>query len=59
MKVKLLVPRSGPAGAFNVDDEIEVSDSEAKRMFAARHAVPISEVRTERAVKAVAAEKRG
>lgn len=35
MKVQLLVSRSGPNGAFNRGDEIEVSEREAKRMFEA------------------------
>lgn len=33
MQVKLLVPRTGPAGAQNIGDVIDVSENEAKRMF--------------------------
>ena len=45
MKIKLLVPRTGPAGAFNRGEEIEVSAAEAKRMFEADppQAVPVRE----------------
>jgi len=47
MKVKLLVPRCGPAGAQNIGDVIEVSDAEAKRMMEAEPAqcVPVRETR--------------
>lgn len=43
MKVKLLVSRAGPAGAFNRGDEVEVSEAEARRMFEADppQAVPV------------------
>lgn len=43
MKVKLLVSRSGPAGAFNRGDVIEVSEAEAGRLFEADppQAVPV------------------
>lgn len=33
MKVELLVSRSGPGGAQNVGDVVEVSDAEAKRLM--------------------------
>jgi len=35
VKVKLLIARSGPGGAFSAGDEIEVSAAEAGRMFRA------------------------
>ncbi|MGN6549752.1 MAG: hypothetical protein ACTHJ3_07655 [Pararhizobium sp.] len=59
MKIKLLVSRSGPAGAFNAGDEIDVSADEATRMIAAEQAVPVSEQKMEKAVKRPAPEKRG
>ena len=40
MKVELLVPRVGPAGAFNRGDVIEVDEAEAKRMIEANQAIP-------------------
>lgn len=53
MRVKLLISRSGPNGAFSPGDEIDVSDAQAKRMFEASppQAVPVREaVAPERAV---------
>lgn len=41
MKIRLLVPRAGPAGAQNRGDEVEVSDAEAVRMFEAGQAEPV------------------
>ena len=41
MKVKLLVSRSGPAGAQNVGDVIDVDGAEAKRLIEARQAEPV------------------
>lgn len=43
MKIKLLVSRAGPGGAYSVGDEIDVSDAEAKRMFEAvpPQAIPV------------------
>lgn len=43
MEIKLLVSRSGPAGAFAPGDVIEVDDDEAKRMFEAvpPQAIPV------------------
>lgn len=35
MKIRLLVPRGGPNAMHNVNDEIDVSDAEAKRMMEA------------------------
>lgn len=40
MRIKLLVSRSGPAGAFSPGDIIDVGDAEAQRMFDAGQAVP-------------------
>lgn len=52
MKIQLLVARSGPAGAFNVGDEISVDDAEGKRMIEAGQARPIrSAPKPERATK--------
>lgn len=42
MKVVLTVPRSGPAGAFNIGDELEVSDAEGTRMIEAGQARPVA-----------------
>ena len=42
MKVRLLIGRSGPAGSFNVGDEIEVSDSEGQRLIEAGKASPVA-----------------
>lgn len=33
MRVKLLISRSGPAGSFDVGDEIEVSSEEGQRLI--------------------------
>ena len=41
MKVKMLVSRSGPAGAVVPGDEIDVEDDEAKRMIAAGQCEPV------------------
>jgi len=47
MKVKLLVPRSGLAGAQNIGDVIEVTEAEAKRMMESQppQCVPVRETR--------------
>lgn len=51
MKVRLLIPRSGPNGSFGVGDEMEVTDSEAKRLIEANKAAPVrSAPEPERAV---------
>lgn len=53
MKIKLLVSRSGPEGAFNVGDVIEVPNAEAQRMVDAEQAVILrSGKKPEKAVKA-------
>ncbi len=52
MKIQLLTARSGPAGAFNVGDEITVDDAEARRMIEAGQARPVrSAIKPERATK--------
>ena len=57
MKIRLLVSRSGPAGAQNRGDEIKVGDAEAIRMIEAGQAEPTREAPVERAVKRPRAEK--
>ena len=57
MKVKLLVSRSGPAGAQNVGDEIDVSDDEGKRMIEAGQCQPVRGATPEKAVKRSPSEK--
>lgn len=42
MRVKLLISRSGPAGAQDVGDEIEVSSNEGQRLIDAGKAQPVS-----------------
>lgn len=42
MRVKLLISRSGPAGAQDVGDEIEVSSDEGQRLIDAGKAHPVS-----------------
>lgn len=59
VKVRLLVSRAGPAGAFNRGDEIEVTATEAESIVAAGHAELVSDELVERAVKKGAPEKRG
>lgn len=58
MKVKLLVSMAGPELSLNVGDEHDFPDHEAANLIAAGFAVPVSEVKVERAVKPAAAEKR-
>lgn len=57
MKIKLLVSRAGPAGAFNAGDEIEVENAEAARMIEAGQASPVRVAAIERAVAPSKAEK--
>lgn len=52
MKVKLLIPRSGPAGSYNTGDEVEVSEPEGKRMIEAGKASPVSDRKPERTATA-------
>lgn len=57
MKVRLLQARASAMGAQNVGDEVEVSDAEAKRMIEAGTAVPVREVKPEKAVSRAKPEK--
>lgn len=57
MKVTLLVSRSGPAGAFNAGDEIEVSADEGGRMIEAGQAVSVRGEKRETATKKTRTEK--
>ena len=57
MRIKLLMSRAGIDFSQNAGDEIEADDAEAVRMIEAGQAVPVSDVKIERAVKA-APEKR-
>lgn len=57
MKIKLLVSRSGPDGAFNAGDEIDVETEEAGRMIGAGQAEPVREAKVERAVSKAKPEK--
>lgn len=50
MKIKLIVSRSGPDGAFMPGDEIDVEAAEAARMIEAGQAVPVRAAPVERAV---------
>ncbi len=57
VKVKLLVARSGPAGAFNVGSEIDVDAAEADRMVAAGQAELVRAVKKETATRKKKAER--
>jgi hypothetical protein len=57
MKIKLLVSRAGPDGAFNRGDVIDVSNDEAIRMIAAEQAEPVREVKPETATPRKSPEK--
>lgn len=60
MKIRMLVSMAGTDFALNVGEETErFADKEAARMVDAGLAVPVSEPKTERAVKKPAPEKRG
>lgn len=59
MKIKLLVSLAGTYEAFNAGDEHDWDDADAIRLIEAGFAVPVSELKIERAVAAPAAEKRG
>lgn len=48
MKVKLLTPRSGPFGSFGVGDEVDIEESEAKRLIEAGQASPVSDRKPKR-----------
>lgn len=57
MKIKLLTARASVTGSQNAGDEVEVSDAEAKRMIEAGTAVPVREVKPEKAVSRAKPEK--
>lgn len=57
MKVRLLVSRAGPAGAFSAGDVIDVGPDEAERMAAAGQAEIVREAPVERAVVKPRVEK--
>lgn len=60
MKIKMLAGIAGTGFSLSPDDETErFSESEAIRLIDAGFAVPVSEQKTERAVKQPAPEKRG
>lgn len=55
--VKLLVSRSGPAGAFNVGQEIKVDADEAGRMVSAGQAEMVRGAKVEKATRKANVEK--
>lgn len=57
VKVKLLVPRTGPAGAQNAGDEIEVPAADAQRMVDAGQCEIVRGNKPERTVKRAKPEK--
>lgn len=60
MKIKMLAGIAGAGFSLSPDEETErFSDSEAIRLIEAGFAIPVSEQKTERAVKQPAPEKRG
>lgn len=60
MKIKMLTSIAGADFTLSVGDETDrFSGDEAQRMLDAGFAVPVSEVKVERAVKSPAVEKRG
>lgn len=50
MLIRLLVPRATLGGPQDIGDEIEVTDAEALRMFAAEQAEPVRAVKPEKTV---------
>lgn len=58
MKIKMLVGLAGNEYALSPGDEREFPDSEAIRLIEAEYAVPVAEVKTERAVAHQAPERR-
>lgn len=50
MLVRLLVPRATLEGPQDIGDEIEVTDAEAIRMFAAEQAEPVRAIMPEKAI---------
>lgn len=59
MKIKMLTGLTGPQYSLAPGDERDFPDAEAKRLIEAGYAAPVGGVKTERAVKPVAPEKRG
>jgi hypothetical protein len=60
MKLKMLVSMAGVGFALSVNEETErFSGDEANSLVAAGYAVPVTDPKTERAVKQPAPEKRG
>ena len=57
MKVKLLIAMSG-AQSWNIGDEFECSEGEAKRLIEAGYAAAISAPKVEKAAKKAATETR-
>lgn len=57
MKVRLLVSRAGPAGAFSRGEIIDVDAAEAESIVAAGHAEFVREEAVERAVRKPRTEK--
>lgn len=60
MKLKMLTSMAGADFALSANEETErFSGDEATRLIEAGYAVPVSEPKSERAVKQPAPEKRG
>lgn len=59
MLVRLTTGLSGPAYSLGPGDERDFPQDEALRLISAGYAVPVSERKVERAVKAPAPERRG
>lgn len=58
MKIKMLVGLAGNEYSLSPGDEREFPDAEAIRLIEAEYAVPVAEVKTERAVAQQAPERR-
>lgn len=59
MKLRMLVGMAGAGYSLSVNEETErFAGDEARRMIEAGYSVPVSEPKTERAVKKPASEKR-
>lgn len=57
MRVKTLIPRSGPAGAFGVGEVIDLPDAEAKALVEAGKAEPVRSAKPKRAATAEPPER--
>ena len=57
MKIKLLIARASSTGAQNVGDEVDVSNAEAQRMIEAGTAVPVRDVKPEKAISRAKPER--